>query len=217
MNVQQWQQRGDTPLLHQGVAPYILLASLLLTALTAVAAVPPDELVRNTAEEVLAMVRNDPALAAPDDARLGALVEEKVLGHFDFARMTRLAVGKNWRQADADQQQTLICEFRTLLVRTYSVALAQFHDRTITYLPLKLAPDARETAVHTTITQPSGKPIRMDYRMFAEGDSWKVYDILVDGVSLVINYRSLFNSTVESAGVDGLIKLLQDKNAQAQR
>jgi phospholipid transport system substrate-binding protein len=199
------------------MAPLILLASLLLTALSAVAAVPPDELVRNTAEEVLAMVRNDPALAAGDDARLGALVEEKVLGHFDFARMTRLAVGKDWRQADADQQQTLISEFRTLLVRTYSVALAQFHDRTITYLPLKLPADAREAAVHTTITQPSGKPIRMDYRMFAEGDSWKVYDILVDGVSLVINYRSLFNSTVASAGVEGLINLLQDKNAQARQ
>lgn len=212
MTVQRPLQRGHTPRVGR-----FLLACLLVTSLAASAAVPPDELVRNTAEEVLAIVRSDPALAAGDNARLGALVEEKVLGHFDFTRMTRLAVGKDWRQADAAQQQTLVDEFRTLLVRTYSVALAQFHDRTITYLPLELPADAREAAVHTTVAQPSGKPIRMDYRMLAEGDTWKVYDILVDGISLVINYRSLFNSTVENAGVNGLIELLQDKNAQAQQ
>lgn len=181
----------------------------------AAAIIPPDELLRTTSENVLTIIRNDPTLAEGDSAKLGALVEKKVLGHFDFERMARLAIGKDWRAANAEQRATVTNEFRTLLVRTYSTALARFHDREVEYQPLKAPPEAREVAVHTLISQASGRPIRMDYRMFLTGQQWKVYDILVDGVSLIINYRSMFNSTVASSGVDGLIQLLRDKNAAA--
>jgi len=193
-----------------------LAIALVVVAGVATATVPPDQLLRTTSEEVLAIVRSDPAFASGDSAKLGQLVEEKVLGHFDFSRMTRLAVGKDWRQADSTQQEALTNEFRTLLVRTYSVALAQVRDHEITYLPLKAPADAPEVVVQTKVAQDSGKPIRMDYRMIADGDEWKVYDIMVDGVSLVVNYRSQFNATVASSGIDGLVQLLRDKNASAQ-
>lgn len=188
----------------------------LATCLPAAAAIAPDELVKATSEDVLTVIRNDPDLGKGNSARLGQLVEEKVLGHFAFDRMAQLAVGKDWRQADATQRETVTNEFRTLLVRTYSVALAQFHDQVIEYQPLEMRADGREAVVRTLIKQPSGKPIRMDYRMFLPGEEWKVYDILVDGISLIINYRSTFNATVASSGIDGLIQLLRDKNAIAQ-
>ncbi len=205
------QQRTPRSLL---ALTFALLAGLAVES-AAMAAVAPDQLVKTTSEDVLTLIRNDPELGAGNSVALGQLVEAKVLHHFAFDRMARLAVGKDWRLADATQQETVINEFRTLLVRTYSVALAQFHDQTIEYQPLALADGDREAVVQTLITQPSGKAIRMDYRMFLPGEEWKVYDILVDGISLIINYRSTFNATVASSGIDGLIQLLRDKNAEA--
>lgn len=172
---------------------------------------PPDQLVRTTADEVLAVLRADPD---GDMRALSDLVDKRVVNHFDFGAMTRLAVGKYWRQADSAQQATLTSEFRTLLVRTYSVALKAFVDYHIDYRPLDLAADDRQATVQTMVSKDGGKPIRMDYRMIERADGWKVYDVLVDGVSLVVNYRSLFGSTVERSGIGGLIKLLHDKNAE---
>jgi phospholipid transport system substrate-binding protein len=172
---------------------------------------PPDQLVRSTAEDVLTVLRADPD---GDMRALSELVDTRVVNHFDFGAMTRLAVGKHWRQADNAQKATLTDEFRTLLVRTYSVALKAFVDYHIDYRPLELAADARQATVQTMVSKDGGKPIRMDYRMIARDDGWKVYDVLVDGVSLVVNYRSLFGSTVERSGIGGLIKLLHDKNAE---
>ena len=188
---------------------------LLLAATTAHAGVAPDELVKNTSEEVLTIVRSDPDIAAGNTSKVVDIVEAKVLGHFDFDRMTRLAVGKNWRNASEPQREALTKGFRTLLVRTYAVALAQFRDRSVEYRPLDEAPSGTTVMVHTTVATPQGKPINMDYRMGAVGEDWKVYDVLVDGVSLVINYRSMFDSTVSEKGVDGLIALLEEKNAAA--
>jgi len=188
---------------------------LLLAATTAHAGMAPDELVKNTSEEVLTIVRSDPDIAAGNTSKVVDIVEAKVLSHFDFARMTRLAVGKNWRNASDPQREALTNGFRTLLVRTYAVALAQFRDRTVEYRPLDAAPSGPTVMVHTTVATPQGKPINMDYRMGAVGEDWKVYDVLVDGVSLVINYRSMFDSTVAEKGVDGLIALLEEKNAAA--
>jgi phospholipid transport system substrate-binding protein len=194
-----------------------LLALVLLTlAIAAPAAPTPDALVKNTAEEVLALVRSDPEIAAGNSSRVYAIVEEKVLGHFDFQRMTRLAVGKHWRQASDPQRQALTDNFRTLLVRTYAVALAQFRDRAVEYRPLDNAPTGDEVMVHTLVATPQGKPINMDYRMARQGEDWKVYDVLVDGVSLVVNYRSTFDTTVTEKGIDGLITMLVEKNAAAQ-
>lgn len=195
-----------------------LARGLLLTVLSlpAVAAgLPPDQLIKTTAEEVLSILRADPEVANGDTRKVVDVVESKVLGHFDFERMTRLAVGKNWRSTTAAQKQSLTRSFRTLLVRTYSVALAQFRDRKVEYRPLEAAPSGPEVLVHTAVETPAGKPLNIDYRMVDVGEQWKVYDVLVDGVSLVVNYRSLFDSTVEKSGVDGLVALLDDKNAQA--
>lgn len=188
---------------------------LLLATATAHAGVAPDELVKTTSEEVLSIVRSDPDIAAGNTSKVIDVVEAKVLSHFDFARMTRLAVGKNWRNASDPQREALTNGFRTLLVRTYAVALAQFRDRTVDYRPLDKAPSGPDVMVHTTVATPQGKPINMDYRMGAVGEDWKVYDVLVDGVSLVINYRSMFDSTVAEKGLDGLVALLEEKNAAA--
>lgn len=188
---------------------------LLLATATAHAAMAPDELVKTTSEEVLTIVRSDPDIAAGDTSKVIDIVEAKVLAHFDFARMTRLAVGKNWRNASDPQREALTNGFRTLLVRTYAVALAQFRDRAVDYRPLDKAPNGPDVMVHTTVATPQGKPIKMDYRMGAVGEDWKVYDVLVDGVSLVINYRSSFDATVAEKGIDGLVALLEEKNAAA--
>ena len=202
-------------MLTSTIRRYAQALCLLLGSCAAHAGIAPDELVKNTSEEVLAIVRGDPDIATGNSSKVIDIVEAKVLGHFDFERMTRLAVGKNWRNASAEQKQALTTAFRTLLVRTYAVALAQFRDRSVEYRPLEQAPAGPEVMVHTIVDTPQGKPINMDYRMIAAGEDWKVYDVLVDGVSLVINYRSLFDSTVEQQGIAGLVSLLEEKNAAA--
>lgn len=202
-------------MLRTGIFRIVQTLGLVLLSVAAYAGVAPDQLVKNTSEEVLSIVRNDPDIAAGNTSKVIDIVEAKVLAHFDFERMTRLAVGKNWRNASDPQRQALTNGFRTLLVRTYAVALAQFRDRTVEYRPLDEAPTGTDVMVHTTVATPQGKPIAMDYRMGAVGDDWKVYDVLVDGVSLVINYRSLFDSTVAEKGIDGLVGLLEEKNAAA--
>ena len=194
---------------------YAQLLCLLALSATASAGLPPDQLIKTTSEEVLAVLRADTDIAAGNTSKVIDIVEAKVLPHFDFERMTRLALGKNWRNASEPQRQSLTDAFRTLLVRTYAVALAQFRDRDVDYQPLAAAGSSPDVVVHTTVATPQGKPINMDYRMGAIGEDWKVYDVLVDGVSLVINYRSMFDSTVEQKGIDGLVSLLEEKNTAA--
>jgi phospholipid transport system substrate-binding protein len=194
----------------------IVAACLLWTSNVAAAEQAPDVLVRETTGLLLKTIRADPQIAAGDRKRITEVVEANLVEHFDFARMTRLAVGKNWRNIEPARQPELISEFKTLLVRTYSVSLAEYRDQVITYKPVNVEPGARGVVVQTTITQSGTSPISMNYRMAATAQGWKVYDVIVEGVSLVITYRSLFNSTVDSSGVEGLIKLLRDKNEEAQ-
>lgn len=194
----------------------MFVASLLWAGTCAAAEQAPDALVRETTELLLKTIRADPEIAAGNRKRITEVVEANLVEHFDFARMTRLAVGKDWRRIDPARQPELISEFKTLLVRTYSVSLSEYRDQKITYKPVTVEPGARSVVVQTTISQSGANPISMNYRMAATPEGWKVYDVIVEGVSLVINYRSLFNSTVESSGVDGLIKLLRDKNEEAQ-
>ena len=172
----------------------------------------PDTLVDNTAQEVLTIIKQDKELRAGNHAKLLDLIESKILPHFDFKRMTQLAMGKNWSKAAPEQQQTLVDEFRTLLVRTYSNALSTYSNHTIKVEPLKEEP-AGDTMVKTKVIQGAGQqPIPIDYSMEKTGDGWKVYDVTVAGVSLVTNYRSTFNSQVSEGGVEKLIKTLSDKN-----
>jgi phospholipid transport system substrate-binding protein len=187
------------------------LAAFALTAASAQDA--PDQIVKKAADDVIAAIKNDKDVQAGNLARVATLAEEKVLPFFDFARMTRLAMGRNWAQATPEQQTNLTKEFKTLLVRTYSTALAQYRNQTIEVKPLKLDPKDTETTVRTLVQGGAGGGIPIDYSMEKQANGWKVIDVLVDGVSLVTNYRSAFNDQIKKDGVDGLIKGLAARNS----
>lgn len=186
--------------------------ALLLAAAPVAAQEAPDALVRRVSQEVLQIVKTDPLVQAGNEARIREVVEVKLLPNFDFARMTALAMGRNWRAASPEQQKRLVDEFRTLLVRTYSGALNQYRNETIDYKPLRMNPADTEVIVRTAVLKPGGSPIQIDYSMEKKPDGWKAYDVIVAGVSLVTNYRDEFNQQVQSGGVDGLLKTLADKN-----
>ena len=178
----------------------------------AIADVAPDVLARSVTDEVLAIVRADRDLQAGHPQKVAQLVETKVLPHFNFTRMTQLAVGRNWRQATPEQQKILTDEFRTLLVRTYTTAFTQYKNQTVDYRPLRMAPTDTDVVVKSLIKQPTGQPIAVDYAMEKAGATWKVYDVKIEGISLVENYRNTFNAEIQRNGVDGLIKALSTKN-----
>ncbi len=176
----------------------------------------PDALARKSIDEVLAVIRADKELQNGNPKKLHALVEEKILPHFDFTRMTRLAVGRNWAQASDAQKESLTREFQTLLVRTYSTSISQYRNQTIDVKPAKIAPGDKDTVVKTVVNQPGGQPIPIDYAMERTDKGWKVYDVMVDGVSLVTTYRGSFNEQVQKGGVDGLVKTLAERNRTAE-
>lgn len=194
------------------------LFSLLLAACVAAGAVraaefqAPDVLAKSVTDEVMAIILADKDIQSGNQRKVLDLVEAKVVPHFNFARMVQLAMGKNWRQANAEQQKVLTNEFRTLLVRTYTAAFTSYKNQTVEYRPLRLAPDETDTVVKSLIKQPSGQPIAIDYGMEKTDKGWKVYNVKIEGISLVENYRNTFNSEVQKNGVDGLIKALADKN-----
>jgi phospholipid transport system substrate-binding protein len=171
-------------------------------------------LVRNTTEEVLKIVRSDKDIRAGNIARIAQLIEEKVAPHFDFTRMTRLAVGRPWRDATPGQRQALIVEFRTLLVRSYSAAFTAYTGVTVEYRPHRMSPGDTDTIVQTLIKLPGGaEPVTVDYDMSIAPDGWKVYDVRVAGVSLIINYRNLFAQEIQKGGIEGLLRSLVEKNS----
>lgn len=196
----------------------VALASLAFTAAGADRAqeTAPDALVRKSIDEVLAIIKADKDLQNGNPKKLHAMIEEKVLPHFDFARMTRLAVGRNWAQASAEQKDALTREFQTLLVRTYSTSISQYRNQTIDVKPAKLAAGDQETVVKTVVNQPGGQPIPIDYGMEHTDKGWKVYDVVVDGVSLVTTYRGSFNDQIRKSGVDGLVKTLAERNRSSE-
>ena len=175
----------------------------------------PDALVKRVSQEVLAIIKSDPKVQAGDQARIREVVETKLLPNFDFERLTALAMGRNWRQATPEQQKQLVEQFRTLLVRTYSGALTQYRDQTMDYKPLRADANATDVTVRTEVVRQGQAPVPIDYSMTKTASGWKVYDVIVGGVSLVTNYRDEFNEQIKSGGIDGLIKTLQAKN-QAQ-
>ena len=188
-------------------------ASLLLPAAAHAQETAPDVLVKNVTTEVLDIIRKDKDIQSGSTRRVIELVEQKVLPHFNFSRMTALAMGKEWRQANAAQQQALTEEFRTLLVRTYSNALTAYKNQTVDYRPFRMQPGETDVTVRTQINQPGGKPVTLDYSLEKQAQAWKVYDVVVGGVSLVTNYRESFSTEVRNGGIDGLIKSLRAKNS----
>jgi len=172
----------------------------------------PDALVKTLSEDVLASIRKDPTLQSGDVARLNALVDEKVLPYVNFEKMTRLAVGRGWRDASAEQRQALTREFRTLLVRTYAGAVSSAKDYQVRMQPFRAEPNETDVTVRTQAVPSRGDPIQLDYRLEKTGNGWKIYDVNVLGVWLVENYRNTFASEVSRGGIDGLIKSLVDRN-----
>ncbi len=181
-------------------------------ALAVFAQVTPDAQVKTVATEVTTVLKSDPAILG-NQAKLRDLIESKLVPNFNFARMTQLAMGRNWTKASPEQQATLTKEFRTLLVRTYSSSLSNFKNNTIDYRPLRMQPNETDVTVKTVVQQANGQGIPIDYSMEKAADgTWKAYDVAVAGVSLVTNYRDEFNSVIRDQGVDALIKQLQSKN-----
>jgi len=195
----------------------LLLSFVLLLSVGATVAadlVAPDKLVRDVSNDVLTIVRQDQAIQAGDTRRVVDLVEEKVLPHFNFRRMTMLAVGKDWRQASPEQQTQLVDVFRTLLVRTYSNALTQYRNQTIEYKPSRVGDSDTTVRVQTEIRQAGAQAINIDYTLEKTDRGWKVFDVIVAGVSLVTNYRGTFAQEVRAGGIEGLIRSLQAKTQE---
>lgn len=175
-------------------------------------ALAPDVLAKSVTDEVLAIVRADKDIQAGNQRKVHDLVESRIVPHFNFVRMTQLAMGRNWRNAKADQQRRLVEEFRQLLVRTYTSAFTQYRNQTVEYRRTRMAAGDTDVVVQSLIKQPSGQPVAVDYAMEKTGNGWKVYNVKIEGVSLVENYRNTFNTEVQKSGIDGLIKSLADKN-----
>jgi len=177
----------------------------------------PDQLVQKVTEEVLAAIKSDKQLAAGDKQKALKLAEEKVLPHIDFEEATRLAVGRAWKEASAEQKQKLVGEFRNMLVRTYSNSIEAYQGQTMKVLPSRGGKgEAKDEAtVRAQFVRAGGKPLPIEFQMRNNGKTWKVYDIAVEGISLVLTYRSEFDAVVKQEGIDGLIKRLEQKNSPA--
>ena len=175
----------------------------------------PEELVKKVTQEVLDAVKSDKQLAAGDRQKALKLAEEKVLPLIDFEEATRLAAGRSWPQASAEQKKQLVAGFRTMLVRTYSSAIGTYQGQTMKVMPVRMKPGDTDVTVSNQFIQPGNKPMRIDYQMRKTQDGWKIYDIVAEGVSLVLTYRSEFDAVVKQEGVDGLIKRLSQRNAPA--
>ena len=174
----------------------------------------PDVLLKRMSDEVIAEIRKDGAIQRGDSARISALVEAKIVPHFDFRRITQIAVGVHWRRATPQQQERLTQEFKTLLVRTYSGALSGYRNQLIEFRPLQAKPDDTEITVRSQIRQPGAESIAIEYDLAKAGAQWKVFDVRISGISLVATYRTAFAEEVRNHGVDGLIGLLERKNRQ---
>jgi phospholipid transport system substrate-binding protein len=189
---------------------FVLLASLAQAQTPA-----PDVLVKTITDDVAASIKKDKAIQSGDTAKAAELIEAKIVPHFNFTRMARIAMARNWRSATPEQQKEIAAEFKTLLVRTYSTALVNYKEEKIDYKPLRAKPEDDEVTVRSEV-RPSGgtQPVSIDYEMEKTPSGWKVYDVKVGGVSLVTTYRDTFASEIRERGIDGLIKSLATKNRE---
>lgn len=171
----------------------------------------PEAMVRQITDDVLAAIKEDKALQAGDKQKALALAEQKVLPHLDFMEMTRLAAGRSWNTATAEQKDRLVAAFRAMLVRTYANSLDVYRGQTMTVEPSRTPATSTEATVRNRYSSPGKRPTPVDYFMRKSADGWKIYDIVVDGISLVLTYRSQFEEAARNSGVEGLIRQLQDK------
>jgi phospholipid transport system substrate-binding protein len=188
---------------------------LLVPLLSHAQELGPEDLVKKITQDVLDTIKSDKQLAAGDKQKALKLAEEKILPHVDFEEATRLAVGRSWSQASPEQKKRLVDEFRRMLVRTYSSAISAYEGQTMKVMPVRMKPGDTEVTVRNQYIRPGGKPVQLDYTMHKTDSGWKIYDIVVEGVSLVLTYRSEFDAVVKQEGIDGLIKRMAAKSSPA--
>ncbi len=193
---------------------FVALLMGVQTAFAVATDVAPDVLARTTTQEVITLLKADKDIQGGNLKKVYELVEAKVLPNFDFNRMTQLAIGKHWASASAQQKQALVREFRNLLVRTYATSLTAFSNQSVEFKPFSMKPGEDDVTVKSEVKQPGGQAIPIDYSMYRTAFGWKVYDVNIDGVSLVTNYRASFSNTIRQSGIDGLIKLLAVQSQQ---
>ena len=189
----------------------VLLLSLMAWSGFSTAAQSPQALVEQTSGLMLAKLKEEQQVIEAEPGRLYELVNEIVLPHFDFEYMSQLVLAKYWRRASAEQRAAFVVEFRTLLVRTYATSLKQYVDQEIVFLPSRAQRDD-EATVKTEVEQPGGFPIPIDYHLHTKNDAWKVFDVVIDDVSLVTNYRSSFAKEIRQGGIDSLVETLAERN-----
>ena len=175
----------------------------------------PQTLVEETSQLMLDKLRQEKEVVKADPKRIYELVDEIVIPHFDFEYMSQMVLAKYWRRASDKQRVAFTEEFKQLLVRTYATSLNEYSDQKIIYLPFRAGKDESQAMVRTEIEQPGGFPIPIDYRLHQSASEWKVFDVVIDGVSLVTNYRSSFAKEIRQAGLDGLIDTLSKRNQEA--
>jgi phospholipid transport system substrate-binding protein len=193
----------------------VLAGLLCLVSVAQAEIIAPDALIKTTSDEVISIIKQDKDIQGGNQQKIVLLVDAKLLPHFNFTRMTQLAVGKSWRTATPEQKQTLITEFHNLLVRTYAKAFSSYKNQTIDVQPVKMAAADTEVTVKTSIVKPGGPAMAVNYEMEKTKDGWKVFDLSIEGAGLVPTYRSSFATEIEKGGLDGLIKTLRDKNVNA--
>jgi len=195
----------------------ILSLSLMLSITNTAGAdgLAPDAIVKNTADDVLEILKADKDAGHSDMNKIGKLVEEKIATKFDFNRMSKMVLGRNWSNASKDQQEHFVIEFRSLLVRTYSSALAKYRNQTIEYKPFRSQPGDTSVTVKTQIIQPGSPNIPLDYSLDKSDETWKVSDVVIDGLSLVTIYRGQFAEEVKQNGIEGVIQKLVEKNKRS--
>lgn len=196
------------------ITSFVLSVFLNGASATAADSMDPEALVRETSDRMLAVLKEQHDVIKAEPNRLYGLVDDIVLPHFDFERMARWVLGKYWRQASPEQQQAFVNQFRTLLVRTYGTALLDYSDQQVNFLPLRTGSDTKDVTVRTEVLKAGGPSIPINYSMILHDDGWKVYDVVIDGISLVSNYRTTFSTEIKSAGIDGLIRRLAERNGR---
>ena len=173
----------------------------------------PDALIKTVTQQVMDAIRGDKSIQQGDITHITALVNEKILPYTDFRRTTQLAMGRNWRTATPEQQNQVVEQFKMLLIRTYSGALAQVRDQQIQYKPFRMNPDDTDTVVRSVVMN-NGQPIELDYRLYKTAQGWRVYDINVLGAWLIQAYQQQFNEQIQQHGIDGLVQFLTQRNQQ---
>lgn len=193
----------------------LTIVALCVAGSAMAADLPPDMLIRDSAKEVFEAFRKDKKVQAGDEKRAVAVIQARVLPHFDFPRMTRLAASKYWLSASEEQKQALTREFQNLLTRTYVNQIVMMSDKSVEVRPVKLRAGETDVSVKATLTQPGSPPLAIDFSLWKSPQGWRIYDVAVENMSGVNTYRSIFAAEIQRGGIDGLIRSLSDKNRAA--